>query len=47
MLRKNIEKEERKARRKAPIPYSRQTKTKREKEIQEERKNKKMYREFI
>ena len=38
MLKKNIEKEERKARRKPPIPYTRKTPTKREKLDRIERK---------
>ena len=40
MLKKNIEKEERKAKRKPPIPYSRKTPTKREKELKLEKKYK-------
>ena len=45
MIKKNKEKEERKARRKPPIPYTRKTPTKREMEIKKERKYKNEYRE--
>lgn len=38
MIEKNKRKQELKERRKPPIPYSRKTKTKREKEIQQERR---------
>ena len=41
MTQKNKEKEERKARRKPPIPYTRKTPTKREKEIKIIKKYKK------
>lgn len=40
MIKKNQEKKERKARRKPPIPYTRKTPTKREKERKAERKYK-------
>lgn len=45
MIQKNREKEERKARRKPPIPYTRKTPTKKEKERKTERKYKNEYRE--
>ena len=45
MTQKNKEKEERKARRKPPIPYTRKTPTKREKERKAERKYRNEYRE--
>lgn len=45
MTQKNKEKAERKARRKPPIPYTRKTPTKREKELRDERKHKKGWNE--
>lgn len=45
MTQKNREKAERKARRKPPIPYTRKTPTKKEKERKAERKYRNEYRE--
>lgn len=43
MLKKNIDKQKRKADRLPPIPYTRMTPTKREKQIRIERKHKNVY----